>query len=167
MIAMTLILGIDPGSRKTGFGLINVVGSRHEYVASGVIHLTAEQQLAGRLKLLFDKLNDIILLHAPQRAAVEQVFMAKNAAAALKLGQARGVAIVACVVHNVVVDEYSAKQIKQSVVGVGAASKQQVQYMVKALLTLSDLPQEDEADALAAAICDAHTQASLLHQVTL
>lgn len=156
-----MILGIDPGSRKTGFGLIRVTGKRYTYIASGVISLTAQPLLADRLQLLFDKLTDIIAAYAPERAIIEQVFVAKGAAAALKLGQARGAAIVACATQGIVVDEYSAKQIKRSVVGTGAAAKPQVQFMVKTLLGLSDTPKEDEADALAAAICDVNSQLGL------
>ena len=159
---MALILGIDPGSVKTGFGIVNTVGGRHEYVASGVIRLPTTEELPARLKLIFDSLSEIIMLHSPQEVAVEQVFMARNAGSALKLGQARGAAMVACVNRGLPVAEYSARAIKQAVVGTGAASKQQVQLMVKTLLKLPAAPQEDAADALAAAICHAHTQASLI-----
>lgn len=160
---MALILGIDPGSRKTGFGIINVNGSRHEYVTSGVIRLPTDEELPERLKVIFDCVTEIIETHSPQQAAIEQVFMAKSAGSALKLGQARGAAIVACVNQQMDVAEYSARQIKQSVVGTGAAKKEQVQHMVKVLLKLPALPQEDAADALATAICHAHTQATLVN----
>ncbi len=160
---MALILGIDPGSRKTGFGIINVVGDRHDYITSGVIRLPTDRDLPERLRVIFDSVSEIIETHSPQQVAVEQVFMAKNADAALKLGQARGAAIVACVAQGMEVDEYSARQIKQAVVGTGAAKKEQVQHMVKVLLKLPAMPQEDAADALAAAICHAHTRASLVN----
>lgn len=160
---MSLILGIDPGSRKTGFGIINVLGQRHEYVTSGVIRLPVEQPLPERLKVLVDSLTEIIECHCPQEVAIEQVFMANNAGSALKLGQARGAAIAACVALDMVVAEYSARQIKQAVVGTGAASKEQVQHMVKVLLKLPSMPQEDAADGLGAAICHAHTRASLVN----
>lgn len=160
---MALILGIDPGSVKTGFGIINVVGSRHEYVTSGVIRLPAQEAIPARLKIIHDSLLEIIELHSPQFAAVEQVFMAKSAGSALKLGQARGAAIVACVVSGLEVAEYSALQIKKAVVGTGAAEKEQVQHMVKLLLNLPAMPQEDAADALGAAICHAHTRAGLVN----
>ena len=124
-----LILGIDPGSRVTGFGIINAVGSKMEYVASGCIRLT-EESLPERLKSIHDNLNQIIEQYCPQEMAVEQVFMARNAGAALKLGQARGAAIVAGVSRDLPVSEYSARQIKQAVVGKGAAKKFQVQEMV-------------------------------------
>ena len=160
--AMAIILGIDPGSRKTGFGVINVVGNQHEYITSGVIRLP-NAELPERLKVIYQSVNEIIELHCPQQVAVEQVFMAKNADAALKLGQARGAAIVACVAKGLEAHEYSARQIKQAVVGTGAAKKEQVQHMVKMLLKLPGLPQEDAADALGAAICHAHAQASLVN----
>ena len=158
---MALILGIDPGSRITGFGIINVVGCRNEYVTSGCIRV-ADKSFPERLKKIFDNITEIIERYCPQEMAIEQVFMAKNAGSALKLGHARGAAIVAGVNQGLPVSEYSARQIKQSVVGSGAADKAQVQHMVKILLSLSDLPQEDAADALAAAMCHAHTQQSLI-----
>ena len=160
---MALILGIDPGSRKTGYGIINVNGNQHDYVTSGVIRLPVEQELPERIKVLIQSLAEIIETHCPQQVAIEQVFMAKNAGSALKLGQARGAAIGACVAQHLEVSEYSARQIKQAVVGSGAADKEQVQHMVKVLLKLPAMPQEDAADALGAAICHAHTQASLIN----
>jgi crossover junction endodeoxyribonuclease RuvC len=160
---VTLILGVDPGSRKTGFGIIEVVGNRHNYVTSGVIRLPVQQELPERLNVIYQSLTAIIQQYSPQQVAVEQVFMAKNAGSALKLGQARGAAIVACVTEGLAVAEYSARQIKQAVVGTGAANKEQVQLMVKTLLKLPAMPQEDAADALGAAICHAHTQASLVN----
>lgn len=158
---MTLILGIDPGSRKTGFGIIRVNGSRHEYIASGVIRLPVIA-LADRLKIIFDNISEIIDNYGPSEVAVEEVFMAKSAGSALKLGQARGAAVVACVNRQLIVAEYTARQIKQAVVGTGAANKEQVQHMVKTLLKLPASPQEDAADGLAAALCHAHTRQSLL-----
>lgn len=158
---MSLILGIDPGSRKTGFGIINHVGGRNEYVTSGVIRLP-DDELPERLRIIFENVTELVLRHCPQEVAVEQVFMARSAGSALKLGQARGAAIVACVAQQMAVSEYSARQIKQSVVGTGAADKEQVQHMVKVLLELPAAPAEDAADALAAALCHAHTQQSLV-----
>lgn len=160
---MSLILGIDPGSRKTGFGIINAVGNHHDYVSSGVIRLPTEQGLSDRLKMLVESLNEIITRYCPQQVVIEQVFMAKNAGAALKLGQARGAAIAVCVAKGLEVAEYSARQIKLAVVGTGSAKKEQVQHMVKALLKLSIVPQEDAADALAAAICHANSEATLIN----
>ncbi|MCR9105516.1 MAG: crossover junction endodeoxyribonuclease RuvC [Gammaproteobacteria bacterium] len=158
---MSLILGIDPGSRKTGFGIISHMSGRNEYITSGVIRLP-EGELPERLKIIFHSLTELVELHCPQEVAVEQVFMAKSAGSALKLGQARGAAIVACVANDLPVAEYSARQIKQSVVGTGAADKEQVQHMVKVLLQLPSAPAEDAADALAAALCHAHTRQSLI-----
>lgn len=160
---MAIILGLDPGSRKTGFGIINVNGSQHEYVTSGVIRLPVKEELPQRIQVLIASLSEIIALHCPQQVAIEQVFMAKNAGSALKLGQARGAAIAACVAQNLDVAEYSARQIKLAVVGTGAAGKEQVQHMVQTLLRLPSTPQEDAADALGTAICHAHTQASLIN----
>jgi crossover junction endodeoxyribonuclease RuvC len=159
---MSLILGIDPGSRKTGFGIINVVCGRSEYVTSGVIRLP-QCELAQRLRIIYDSVTELVELHCPQELAIEQVFMARSAGSALKLGQARGAAIVACVAREMAVAEYSARQIKQSVVGTGAADKVQVQHMVKVLLNLPAEPQEDAADALAAALCHAHTRQSMIN----
>lgn len=154
---MTLIIGIDPGSRHTGYGLIRVEGHQHHYVASGCLHLRGNH-VAERLQHIFSGLQTIMATYQPNEAAIEQVFMHHNPNSALKLGQARGVAIVAC---NLVVAEYSARQIKQSVVGYGAAKKEQVAHMVKRLLNLSSTLQADEADALAVALCHAHVRSSL------
>ncbi len=161
---MTIIVGIDPGSRKTGFGVINAVGSRFEYVSSGVIQV-ADYEFADRLKIIFESLQSIINEHCPEAMSIEQVFMGKNASSALKLGQARGAAITAAAVLDLDVHEYSARQIKQSVVGIGSADKLQIQHMVKTLLKLDKTPQEDAADALACAICHAHTEQSLIKMV--
>lgn len=153
---MSLILGIDPGSRKTGFGVINAVGHQYEYVASGVIRLESGD-LPERLHQVYQGITEVIHEYCPQEMAIEQVFMAKSAGSALKLGQARGAAIVAAVNGGLPVAEYEAKKIKQSVVGNGNAEKHQVQHMVKQLLKLSGIPQEDAADALAAALCHANS----------
>jgi len=158
---MSLILGIDPGSRKTGFGIISHVAGRSEYVTSGVIRLP-DAELPERLRIIYESVSDLVERHCPQELAVEQVFMARSAGSALKLGQARGAAIVACAIRGMPVAEYSARQIKQAVVGTGAADKEQVQHMVKTLLKLAGAPSEDAADALAAALCHAHTHQSLV-----
>lgn len=157
---MSLILGIDPGSQKTGFGIISHQAGRSEYVTSGVIRLP-RTNLPERLKVIYDSVSEIVSLHCPQELAIEEVFMARDAKAAIKLGQARGAAIIACVNHDMEVYEYAAKSIKQAVVGTGSADKVQVQHMVKSLLKLPAAPAEDAADALAAALCHAHTQQSL------
>ena len=155
---MAVILGIDPGSRKTGFGVIRVDRKTPRYVSSGTIRLPVKEPLSIRLKVLFESLSEIIATHQPTVAAIESVFMAKSADSALKLGHARGAAMAACVTHNLSVHEYAARKIKQSVVGTGAASKQQVQHMVTVLLGLSAEPAEDAADGLAAALCHCHTE---------
>ena len=158
---MAIILGIDPGSRVTGYGLINAVGNKLEYVGCGCIR-TQTQDLPQRLQIIHAELLKVIEQFSPQQSAVEEVFMGRNASAALKLGQARGAAMVACLSSGLPVAEYSPRKVKQAVVGTGAADKAQVQHMVKALLSISDNIAEDAADALADAICHAHTQASLI-----
>jgi crossover junction endodeoxyribonuclease RuvC len=160
---MSLILGIDPGSLKTGFGIINYVSGHAEYVTSGIIRLPAGEELPQRLRIIYDSVGELVELHSPSELSIEQVFMARSAGSALKLGQARGAAIVACVARDMPVAEYSARQIKQSVVGTGAADKGQVQHMVKTLLKLPAEPAEDAADALAAALCHAHTRQSMIN----
>mgnify|MGYP001161580890 FL=1 len=150
---MTIILGIDPGSRKTGFGLVETDGAGTRYLSSGVIKLPVDQSLALRLKVLAESLNQIICEYKPTLAVIEQVFMAKSADSALKLGQARGAAMVVCSLAGLDVHEYATRQIKQAVVGTGGASKAQVQHMVTRLLKLPSTPQEDASDALAAALC--------------
>ena len=157
---MTRIIGIDPGSRRTGYGVIDIAGSKISYVTSGIVRLP-EAGLPERLKIIFDGISQIIQQYQPEHMAIEEVFMSQNAGSALKLGQARGAAIVAGVNGGLPVGEYSARSIKQSVVGTGAADKSQVQMMIVQLLKLSESPAEDAADALAVAICHAHTCTSL------
>lgn len=155
---MAVILGIDPGSRKTGFGLLDVQAGKTRYLSSGIIKLPVDEPLAPRLKVLFAALNELIDEYQPTEAVIEQVFMARSADSALKLGQARGAAMTACVSRDLVLHEYSARQIKQAVVGTGGAAKEQVQHMVKTLLGLPAAPREDAADALACALCHVHGQ---------
>lgn len=149
------ILGIDPGSVKTGFGIIEVSGQRIQYVTSGVIRLKPKSA-PERLGIIFESVQELIELHKPDLMAVEEVFMAKNPSSALKLGQARGAAMTAGVVNGLPVEEYAARLVKQSIAGSGAADKTQIQYMVTKLLKLSAEPSEDAADALAIAICHFH-----------
>ncbi|KAA0875110.1 crossover junction endodeoxyribonuclease RuvC [Nitrincola tapanii] len=156
-----LVLGIDPGSRITGYGVIRSLAGRNEYVASGCIRIQGED-LAERLRQVYAGVSEIIETYRPEEFAIEQVFMARNADSALKLGQARGVAIVAAANQALPVFEYSARKVKQSVVGAGGADKVQVQHMVSHLLKLPGLPQADAADALAIALCHAHARSSLL-----
>jgi len=160
---MSIILGIDPGSRITGFGVIKMNGQNIEYIASGCIRIK-DGILSDKLNQIFDCISEVVQEYKPDEAAIEQVFMAKNADSALKLGQARGAAMVAMAQHALVVAEYSARQIKQSVVGTGAADKSQVQHMVTSLLNLSSSPQADAADGLAVAICHGHAIKSALYQ---
>ncbi len=158
---MPLILGIDPGSRVTGYGIVRAEGSQNHYVASGCIRTSRGADLADRLLEIGDGLAQIVREHAPEEAAIERVFMARNAESALKLGQARGAAILVARQHGLSVAEYEARKVKQAVVGTGAADKAQVQHMIRLLLGLAATPQEDAADALAIAVCHAHTRASL------
>lgn len=150
------ILGIDPGSRITGFGVVAVLrNGRIQYIASGCVRLPSGG-LAERLKAVYDGVCEIIDIYRPGALAIEKVFLARNADSALKLGQARGAAITACANRALPVVEYTALQIKRAVVGHGRADKGQIQHMVKALLGLSAEPRADAADALACAICHAH-----------
>jgi crossover junction endodeoxyribonuclease RuvC len=155
MSAPVRILGIDPGLRITGFGVLDKVGSQLQYVASGCIK-TPEGELPLRLKAILDSLSEVIAMHRPQQAAVEKVFVNVNPQSTLLLGQARGAAICAAVLAQLPVAEYTALQVKQAVVGNGHAGKEQVQEMVRRLLNLSGTPSPDAADALACAICHAH-----------
>ncbi len=149
------ILGIDPGLRITGFGIIDKAGAKLGYVASGCIR-TPEGELPERLKSILHGLRELIAEHVPQQVAIEKVFVNVNPASTLALGQARGTAICAAVDAGLPVAEYTALQVKQAVVGKGHASKEQVQEMVKRLLCLPGAPGPDAADALACAICHAH-----------
>jgi crossover junction endodeoxyribonuclease RuvC len=154
------ILGIDPGSRVTGYGIVDSDGVRSRHVASGCIRLGAEE-MAQRLGLIFSEVGALVQRYGPNELAIEQVFVAKNAASALKLGQARGAAICAAVSAGLRVSEYAPRAIKQAVVGTGRAEKTQVQHMVRLILGLSSEPPADAADALAVAITHAHTGGTL------
>lgn len=158
---MTLILGIDPGSRITGYGVIKAAGNRQQYVTSGCIKTTDRSTLPDRLDVIFQGISEIINEFTPAELAIERIFMARSAESALKLGHARGVAIVAAVNQGLPVYEYEARKIKQAIVGNGGASKSQVQQMVMTLLNLPKKPQSDAADALAIAICHANTRLGL------
>ena len=156
---MTLVLGIDPGSRITGYGVVRDTGKGCEYVASGCIR-TGEGSLAERLQIVFRGVAEVIRLHGPVTMGIEQVFMARNADSALKLGQARGAAIG--VEAGLDISEYTATQVKQAIAGTGGAAKEQVQMMVMHLLKLTKKPQIDASDALAIALCHAHHRQSLI-----
>lgn len=148
---MTVILGIDPGSRITGYGILRQDGRKLSYLGSGCL-CNKVDNFPGRLKLIYAGVSELITKFQPNYLAIEQVFIAKNADSALKLGQARGVAIVAAINLNLTVFEYTARKVKQMVVGTGSADKSQIQYMVRTLLKLPANPQADAADALAIAI---------------
>lgn len=154
---MERILGIDPGSRITGYGIIESDRGRLGFVACGVVKTTASYPFPSRLNEIFDGINEVIQVHDPTVAAVEEVFLSRNPGTAIKLGQARGAAVVAAMQNGLMVSDYSARKIKQAVVGYGQAEKSQVQHMVRILLSLKGVPSNDAADALAVAICHANT----------
>jgi crossover junction endodeoxyribonuclease RuvC len=156
------ILGIDPGSRITGYGIIDFHQNHARHVASGCIHVKG-RDLTARLRAIFDGITEIVDSEGPAEVAVEQVFFARNAASALKLGQARGAALMAGVTRGLPLYEYSPNAVKQAVTGRGHAAKDQVQHMIKMLLCLRDLPASDAADALAVAICHGHTSQTMAH----
>lgn len=149
------ILGIDPGLRITGFGVIEQSGNKLRYITSGCVR-SGSGELAARLKVILDGLAEVIETNRPQQVAIEKVFVNVNPQSTLLLGQARGSAICAAVIAGLPVAEYTALQVKQAVVGKGHAKKEQVQHMVKRLLALPGDPSPDAADALACAICHAH-----------
>ncbi|MFA5516177.1 MAG: crossover junction endodeoxyribonuclease RuvC [Desulfuromonadales bacterium] len=151
------ILGIDPGTGTTGYGIVEKQGNRLVHIENGAIRTHSGEDLALRLKTIHDALTGVIVRYAPQAVAVEQIFVAKNALSALKLGHARGAALLSGVNARLPVFEYSALQVKSAVVGYGRAEKSQVQQMVRMLLNLPEIAQEDASDALAVAICHAHS----------
>lgn len=150
------VLGIDPGSRNTGYGVIDTNGHRSRCVASGCVRV-GQHAWPERLSLIFDEVAALVDAHRPHEMAVEQLIFARDVTAALKIGQARGAVLCAGLKRGVLVHEYSPKSVKLAVVGSGNAQKAQVQHMVRVLLGLADPPGEDEADALAIALCHAHS----------
>jgi crossover junction endodeoxyribonuclease RuvC len=160
------ILGIDPGTRATGFGIVEFEGSSLHRVAGGVIR-PKSPDLALRLHELLKALGRVIREASPDAAALEAVFTARNPRSALILGHARGVALAACAAANLAPEEYAPGRVKQAVVGYGGASKSQVQLMVQRLLGLSVVPPTDEADALAVAICHGHSRPRALEAARL
>ena len=164
---MTLILGIDPGSVVTGFGVIRSDGTRHEYLESGCIRTVASNEksrdvpMDRRLHDIYQGLSQVIETWSPEEVAIEQIFMARSADSALKLGHARGVATVTAANSGVPLFEYEARKIKQATVGTGAAAKHQVEHMVKLILGISGDLQSDAADALAIAVCHANSRLGL------
>jgi crossover junction endodeoxyribonuclease RuvC len=165
----TRILGIDPGSRFTGFGVLDFQGDKPTYIASGTIR-SPDGAFPDRLKKIFNSVGEIVDQYRPAIVSIESVFMARNAGSALKLGHARSAALCATFAFDVDVFEYSPREIKLAVVGTGGATKEQVQHMIVSLLQLDGAPAADAADALAAAICHAHRrrlQASMDGEVAL
>ena len=154
------ILGIDPGLRRTGWGVIDVAGNALRYVASGVVRSDEKATLAERLCQLHDGLVKVLESHAPEEAAVEQTFVNTNASATLKLGQARGIAMLVPARAGLAVAEYAPNAVKKTVIGVGHGDKKQIHMMVKVLLPKSAAETDDAADALAIAICHAHHRRS-------
>ena len=160
---MTRLLGVDPGLRFTGWGVIEVDGNRLRHIADGVIATDSATSVPERLKVLHDALMILLKRFRPDEAAIEETYVNRNGAATLKLGYARGVALLTPALAGVPVTEYAAKSVKLSVVGTGGAEKAQVQMMVKLLLGLAVLPSpHDAADALAVAICHSHSMAPVL-----
>jgi len=152
------ILGLDPGLRRTGWGIVAVEGSRLSHVAHGVIAPRDTLALAQRLLILFEAITEVIALHAPHEAAVEETFMTANGASTLKLGHARAAAMIAPARAGLLVAEYAAKVVKKAVVGTGGADKDQVAFMIARLLPNAGAPTADAADALAVAIAHAHAR---------
>ena len=153
---MAIILGIDPGSRTTGYGLLEMENLKIKYLASGSIVLS-DLDFKKRLLVLNESLGQLIREYTPNQAAIEQVFVGKNASSALKLGHARGVALLAITQANLTVSEYSAKVVKKAVTGSGGANKKQVQTMIANILKLKNVPPPDASDALAIALCHGYS----------
>ena len=158
---MIKILGIDPGSINTGYGIIESKGNHNKHIKNGIIKVKGNT-LGEKLKIINTNVIKIIEEFQPDEIAIEKVFMHRNADSALKLGQARGAAITACAMNDLPLFEYSANQVKQACVGKGHASKEQVQHMIKILLCLEKKPLTDSADALAIALCHANSRESLI-----
>lgn len=153
---MERIIGIDPGSRITGYGVIDADRGQLHFVACGVVKTTPKHPFSNRLNEIFEGINEVVQVHGPVVAAIEDVFLATNPRSALKLGHARGAAVVAVMQNGLAVFDYSPRTVKQAVVGYGQAGKGQVQHMIRVLLGLSGSPSADAADALAVAICHAN-----------
>ena len=153
---MRRVIGVDPGSRKTGYGIIEISLSKISYVTSG--HISVDDEFfPKRLGIIYSEVLELATNYDVQEMAIEQVFLAKNPNSALKLGQARGVAIAAGIAKDLKIFEYAARQVKKTIVGKGGASKTQIQHMVRVLLNLPGVPQADAADGLAIALCHAHS----------
>lgn len=151
------ILGIDPGTAITGYGVVDLIGNKYKLIEYGIVRSSPEKETPQRLQDIFLGINTIIDKYSPQQVAVEELFFNKNTKTALTVGQARGVILLAAQLKNITIFEYTPLQVKQSVVGYGRAEKKQVQFMVKAILNLKEIPKPDDAaDAMAIAICHGH-----------
>lgn len=153
----TTVIGIDPGSRATGWGIVRLDGRSLVLVGCGVIQLPAKLDLAGRMMTLAGRIGEVIEEHGPDVAAIEDVFVSRNPRAALKLGQARGAALAAVASRKLPVAPYPPASVKRAVTGSGRADKKQVAYMVRSILGMQEIPAQDAADALAVAICHARS----------
>ncbi len=160
MRPLVTVLGIDPGFRLTGYGIVATDGQQSRWVTSGVIDARRYEGTADRLAIIHAGVADLIAQHRPTEMAVERVFVAKNADSALKLGQARAAAICASFGHEIAVHEYAAREVKQAIVGRGGAAKEQVAHMVRVLLGIDTELQADAADALGIALCHAHMRSA-------
>ncbi|MBI2981424.1 MAG: crossover junction endodeoxyribonuclease RuvC [Deltaproteobacteria bacterium] len=158
------VLGIDPGSAVTGYGIVEKTGSQFRHVDNGTVRTSRSSSFPRRLQEIFFEIGELILRSRPDVMAVEEVFFAKNPMSALKLGESRGVALLAAAQHNLTVHEYSTREVKQAVTGYGQASKEQIQKMVRQLLKLPEVATEDASDALAVAIC--HLQSYKIKELT-
>lgn len=152
------IIGIDPGLTKTGVGIIDIINNNLSFVFADTIYSNPDQKIALRLNYFYKNLSDIIKIYSPNEASIEETFVNKNPLSSLKLGHARGSLILTLGINNLNVFEYSSTQVKKTIVGVGRAEKEQVQAMIKILLPKANFKNEDEADALAIAICHYHHQ---------
>lgn len=159
------IIGIDPGSRVTGYGIVEKRGSSFVHIDNGCLTTRAGDPMPRRLEQIYSGLIEILAKYQPDAAAVEEIFFAKNVASSLKLGEARGVAMLASVQSKIAVFEYATREVKQALTGYGQATKDQIQKMVKAMLKLPEVAQEDASDALAVAIC--HLQSYKMRQVAV
>ena len=158
--AVIRIIGIDPGLRRTGWGMVESIGNSLSFVAAGTVTSDATLDLASRLRQLYDGLSDVVHSYKPDEAAVEQTFVNKDAVATLKLGQARGIAMVVPALAGLKVAEYAPNAVKKAVIGVGHGDKKQIHMMVKVLMPRATFDTEDAADALAIAICHTHHRQS-------
>ncbi len=162
------ILGIDPGYAILGYGILDMIGNRFEVVTYGSILTDNKLDMPQRLGILYDELTEIIKRYEPEEASIEELFFNNNAKTAILVGEARGVAVLACAKQGLAISEYTPLQIKQALVGYGRADKKQVQAMVKAILNLDEVPKPDDtADAVAAAICHGHFGGRCKHKLTI